>query len=140
ERQQQQAGHRDEGRYGEGRAARLRVHTSTRSRAVTLPVVTWHAAMWPAAYSVSAGSIVSHMPATNSGQRGWKVQAGGRFSRLGMFWLCSAGRSLLRVSTGSASGTAASSARVYGCPGSLTTCGVGPNSTMRPRYITPIFP
>src|SRR5262245_20094233 len=110
--QQQRAGYGDEDRQGEGHAADLRAHTAACSRATVLPVVTWQATIWPASYSVSAGSITSQTPASNSGQRGWKVQAGGRFSRLGMFWFCKAMRSLLRVSIGSASGTALSRARV----------------------------
>ena len=39
-------------------------------------------------------------------------------------------------STPPASGTTSSSARVYGWTGSVSTCRVGPISTIRPRYIT----
>src|SRR5262245_47214142 len=87
-RQQQHTRDGDEDSEREGRPAYLRAHAATCSRATTWPVVIWQATTWPASYSVSAGSIVSHSPALNSGQRGWKVQAGGRFSRLGIFWFC----------------------------------------------------
>ena len=64
--------------------------------------------------------------------------AGGSGSRWGSPWRpaarpCSSTRAPVR---GSMRGATASSAFVYGCCGSPSTCSVVPSSTIRPRYIT----
>ena len=49
-----------------------------------------------------------------------------------------AAASASRLPSGCGSGTAASSARVYGCSGADSTACHGPRSTNRARYMTPI--
>ena len=81
--------------------------------------------------SGSCGSSVGQRSKA-TGQRGWKRQPLGiAVASGGSPW--SSSRGSVRCST---RGATASSAFVYGCCGSPSTCSVVPISTMRPRYIT----
>ncbi len=83
---------------------------------------------------MSGGSTVSHVPGMATGHRGWNGQPDGAAMTLGGSPVTT-GRIRVRLA-GSGSGTAARSARVYGCSGPSMRGRAPASSTIRPRYMT----
>src|SRR5260221_569373 len=116
-----------------GRLSAGRFLSGARWAAVRCIACSQHALACPAATSAGTGTVSAQIRMA-CGQRGWNRQPGGGVTRLGGAPRPRSDGACAR----SGSGAALSSSWVYGCSGWSVTVLAGPDSTIRPAYITAI--